>query len=191
MSWEEWTDARRQSGDISNAHQGGRRAAGTNLPPFFIGVGFIQDADLTLSICLRCRDGRETRDTDLDQRGGRRLARAVAAAFDESEAARLGVQLRSVNCMSQCKRPCTIALSGRDRFTYLFGDFDPETNVSDLLSVAASYAMSETGFLLRPDRPEVMQAGILGRIPPLEFSGELVEPHIPSSPTNTEEKETP
>lgn len=151
----------------------------------------MQDANLTLSVCLRCRDGRESRDTDLDQRGGRRLSRAVAAAFVASEAARLGVRLRGVNCMSQCKRPCTIALSGRDRFTYLFGDLDPETNAAEVLSVAASYAVSETGFLLRPDRPEVMQAGVLGRIPPLGFTGELVEPYIPSTPTNTEENETP
>ena len=135
----------------------------------------MQDAHLTLSICLRCRDGRETRDTDLDQRGGRRLSRAVAAAFSGSEAAQLGVALRGVNCMSQCKRPCTIALSGENRFTYLFGDLAPEIGAGDVLAVAAAYAKSETGFLPRNARPDVLQAGILGRIPPKHITDDLVE----------------
>ncbi|MEO1610277.1 MAG: DUF1636 domain-containing protein [Pseudomonadota bacterium] len=131
---------------------------------------------LTLSICLRCRDGREDRDIDLDQRGGRRLARAVADAFSNSRAACLGVHLRGVNCVSQCKRPCTIALSGPGRFTYLFGDLDPMLHADDVLCVAATYANARDGFLARPARPEVMQAGILGRIPPLGFAGDLIEP---------------
>ncbi|MEM8582274.1 MAG: DUF1636 domain-containing protein [Pseudomonadota bacterium] len=131
---------------------------------------------LTLSICLRCRDGRETNTADLTQRGGRRLSRSVAEHFGDSAAAKLGVHLRGVNCMSQCKRPCAIALSGPNRFTYLFGDLDPQQNADDALSVAAAYAQSEDGFLERAQRPKVLQAGILGRIPPLGFSGALVEP---------------
>ncbi|MEM8851234.1 MAG: DUF1636 domain-containing protein [Pseudomonadota bacterium] len=131
--------------------------------------------DLTLSICLRCRDGRETREADLAQRGGRRLAEAVARAFHASEAAQAGIGLRGVHCMSQCKRPCAIALSGPDRFTYLFGDLDPAIHASDVLKVAAAYARTPDGFLRRPDRPEVLQAGILGRIPPLGAAGELIE----------------
>ncbi|MEL7049582.1 MAG: DUF1636 domain-containing protein, partial [Pseudomonadota bacterium] len=131
---------------------------------------------LILSICLRCRDGREDRDTDLEQRGGRRLARAVTNAFPDSRAANLDVHLRGVNCMSQCKRPCTIALSGPDCFTYLFGDLDPALHANDILSVVADYADLEDGFLPRHARPEVLREGILGRIPPLGFAGDLIEP---------------
>lgn len=146
------------------------------------------ETELTLSICLRCRDGREERDTDLAQRGGRRLSQAVVAAYQHSEARRLGVRLRGVNCMSQCKRPCTIALSGPDRFTYLFGDLDPNMNASDVLAVAAAYARADAGFLPRNDRPEVLRAGILGRIPPFGFSGDLVEPLEPRQVLQTDEK---
>lgn len=145
------------------------------------------DDRLTLSICLRCRDGRERRDTDLDQRGGRRLARAVGAAFHGSLASSRGVELRGVNCMSQCKRPCTIALSAPDRFSYLFGDLDPDLHVDDVLAVAAAYADAPDGFLPRTVRPEVLRAGILGRIPPLGFAGDLVEPLHPTIPHPPEE----
>jgi predicted metal-binding protein len=80
--------------------------------------------------------------------------------------------------MSQCKRPCTIALSAPGRFTYLFGDLDPETHAADVLAVAVSYSNSETGFLTRPARPEVLRAGILGRIPPENHESDLIEPLI-------------
>ncbi|MEM9232416.1 MAG: DUF1636 domain-containing protein [Pseudomonadota bacterium] len=139
----------------------------------------MDETDVTLSICLRCRDVREPTDTDLSLRGGRRLSHAVAAVFDTSQAASLGVLLRGVNCMSQCKRPCVIALSGQDRFTYLFGDLDPQTHTSVILAVTAAYAEAATGFLPRAARPKVLQAGILGRIPSLGCASQLIEPIYP------------
>ena len=158
----------------------------TESPPPFRQTAKVGDNELTLSICLRCRDGREDRNTHLDRRGGRRLAHAVADAFSDSTAAHRGIRLRGVNCMSNCKRPCTIALSGPGRFTYLFGDLDPTVHVGDILSVAVAYAEAEGGFLPRPARPEVLRAGILGRIPPLGIAGDLVEPLplIPQHPTH-------
>ena len=158
----------------------------TDLPPAFGQAATVGTDELTLSICLRCRDGREDRNADFDRRGGRRLAHAVADAFPGSTAARRGIRLRGVNCMSNCKRPCTIALSGPGRFTYLFGDLDPTLHAGDILCVAAAYAEVEDGFLPRPARPEVLRAGILGRIPPLGFAGDLVEPLslTPQHPTH-------
>ncbi|MCY3980218.1 MAG: DUF1636 domain-containing protein [Alphaproteobacteria bacterium] len=147
-------------------------------------AGTVGDDGPTLSICLRCRDGRENCDTD--QRGGRRLAQLVADAFPDSTAARRGLRLRGVNCMSNCKRPCAIALSAPGHFTYLFGDLDPLLHAGDVLSVAAAYVEAEGGYLPRPARPKVLRAGILGRIPPLGFAGDLVEPLSPrfQHPTN-------
>ncbi len=130
----------------------------------------------TLSICLRCRDGREDSNSGLELRGGRRLAQAVAHAFPDSTAARRGIRLRGVNCMSNCKRSCAIAFSAPGRFTYLFGDLDPTFHAGDVLSVAAVYAQTDAGYLPRSARPEVLRAGILARIPPLGFAGNLVEP---------------
>ena len=148
----------------------------TDLSPPFRQTGTAGGDGLVLSICLRCRDGREDRNAGLDRRGGRRLAHAVADAFSDSMAASRGIRLRGVNCMSNCKRPCTIALAGPGRFTYLFGDLDPTIHAGAVLSVAAAYAEAEGGYLPRPARPEVLRAGILGRIPPPGFAGDLVEP---------------
>ena len=152
----------------------------TDLFPSLGQADTVDDDGPTLSICLRCRDGREDSNAGLDQRGGRRLAQLVADAFPDSRAARRGIRLRGVNCMSNCKRPCTIALSAPGRFTYLFGDLDPTLHAGDVLSVAAAYAEAEGGYLPRPMRPEVLRAGILGRIPPLGFAGDPVEPLSPT-----------
>lgn len=176
MSRWEGTDAARRLGAAVADTDPSRLARCPSLPPSPKRVAMDHDNGLTLSICLRCRDGREDRDSDLDQRGGRRLSQAVSAVFAGSAAAEFGVALRGVNCMSQCNRPCVISLSAPGRFTYLFGDLDPKVHADDVLDVAAAYAAAPDGFLLRPQRPEVMRAGILGRIPPLGYAGDLVEP---------------
>ena len=80
--------------------------------------------------------------------------------------------------MSQCKRPCAIALSGSERFTYVFGDLDPDTpgHVDALLALSSLYLEAPEGFLRRGERPEPLRAGILGRLPPSNTTSDLVTP---------------
>lgn len=130
----------------------------------------------TLSVCLRCRDGRERSDED---RGGARFARAVVAAFAARRSTLPGAALRGVRCMSQCKRPCTVALSAPGRFTYLFGDLDPERDAHAVLDLLPLYHADPLGFLPRDRRPPSLRAGILGRIPPLDRPSDLVDPLTP------------
>lgn len=130
-----------------------------------------------LTICLRCRDNRET-NSDSD-RGGARLAEAVLRAGVEDVA----LDVRGVHCLSQCKRPCAVALSGPDRFTYLFGDLDPTRHARDIVDLAALYLRSPSGFMARGERPEPMRAGVLGRVPPIGWSGAAVETIALTPPT--------
>lgn len=136
---------------------------------------------VTLSVCIRCRDGTEA-DLD-DERGGKRFADAISAAFSGSALERVGGRLRGVRCMSPCKRPCTIALSAHNGFTYLFGDLDPPRDAAAVLPLAHLYALNPDGFLPRDARPPAIQAGILGRIPPLASTSELIEPLISAPST--------
>ena len=130
-----------------------------------------------LSICLRCRDDRE--DVSNQVRGGTRLAQAVLKAGIEEAA----LDVRGVHCISQCKRPCAIAISGPDRFTYLFGDLDPSQHARDVVELALLYVQSPNGFMTRSDRPQSMRAGVLGRVPPLGWSGAAVETITLTPPT--------
>lgn len=141
-------------------------------------------ASTTLSVCVRCRDGRE--EAFGGRRGGARLAGAIAAVWRADAAAQAHLALRGVRCMSQCKRPCAIALSAPGCFSYLFGDLDPEIGARDAIDCALLHARSAHGLVARDFRPRVLQNGVLGRIPPLDYAGEEVEPLLSSISNITE-----
>lgn len=76
------------------------------------------------------------------------------------------VALNGVECMSGCNRPCTIALSAPHKPSYLFGDLIADgLTASQALELAALYCASETGVLVRAERPTLFRSGILARIP--------------------------
>ncbi|MEM6491842.1 MAG: DUF1636 domain-containing protein, partial [Pseudomonadota bacterium] len=127
----------------------------------------------TLSVCTRCR-GIDAGDSD-EARAGYRLAQAIYDRFPASAAARAGVRLRGVRCMSQCKRACAIALSDDAKFTLLFGDLDPERDSDAVLELARLYADAADGLVARGERPVALRAGILGRIPPLGVDSALID----------------
>ena len=125
-----------------------------------------------LSICFRCKPEGWNGDADA-RRPGADLADAIEA---EAQKRDFDVALlRDVRCMSQCKRPCVVAFSGEGRFTYLFGDLDPARDAAAVLDAFALYTARPDGFMERFERPEALQAGILGRVPPLLPAARQVE----------------
>lgn len=78
--------------------------------------------------------------------------------------------------MSQCKRSCIVSLTAEGRFTYVFGDLDPndDAHVEALFQLVSLYSEAPEGFLERKDRPEALQASILGRFPPLGSQSSLI-----------------
>jgi len=86
------------------------------------------------------------------------------------------MQVRGVHCMSQCKRPCVVSLMAEGRFTYVFGDLDPnnERHAEALFELVAQYSEATEGFLQRKKRPAELQANILGRLPPLGSQSSLI-----------------
>ena len=123
----------------------------------------------TLSICLSCRDGREE---FYMTRGGRRFAKKLLNKISLKK----HVNLRGVNCMSNCKRACTISLTAKKSFTYVFGDIDPENSEysESLIELVSRYSSSSEGFLRRSDRPLLFQSSILGRLPPIQSNSAIV-----------------
>ena len=86
--------------------------------------------------------------------GGTRPAQSVFTHLGARAATKL--KLRGVQCMSQCKRPCIASLSSHDRFTYVFGDIDPENpdQVDALFELIVRYKTTPEGFLKRRQSPE-------------------------------------
>lgn len=124
-----------------------------------------------LSICLTCRDGRED---EHGTRGGARLAQHVSTCMAKQTVSKM--QIRGVRCMSQCKRSCVVSLADHNKFSYVFGDLDPQdgTHVQAIFELVSSYKNATEGFLERKERPNALQANILGRFPPLGSTSHLV-----------------
>ncbi len=120
---------------------------------------------VVVSVCINCRaEG----DRD-DAKAGAGFFAAMRAA---AAAAGSPIDVRPVQCLSVCKRPCTVALSAPHRYTYLFGDLAGEAGIAALLDGAKTYAVLEHGYMLWRERPEPLRRGILARIPPLGWNPE-------------------
>ena len=113
-----------------------------------------------ISVCTSCRSAQEG---DASSPGDALLAALWAAAPADGAP---DIAVRPVQCLSVCKRPCTVALAGPDRYTYVFGDLDPATAAAPLLECARLFLQAEHGYLLWRERPEPLRRGILARIPP-------------------------
>ena len=140
-----------------------------------------------LSVCTRCRP------PDFggpnDERPGYHLAGSILQHARAQAGADPALTIRGVRCMSQCKRPCVIALSAPNKFTLVFGDLDSRTGADAVLALARQYAESADGLVPRPERPAPLRAGILGRIPPLGYAGEAIDESFVFDP-HTFNKET-
>ena len=119
-------------------------------------------APVTLHVCTTCRGGDEG---DPDARPGRDLLAAIEDRL--REAPRPDLAVVAVECLSVCKRPCTVALSSPGRWTYVYGGLDPGTAAEAMLAGAALYAGTADGIVPWRERPEILKRGVVARIPPL------------------------
>ena len=71
--------------------------------------------------------------------------------------------------MSACTRGCSIALSGGPaRWTYVYGDMDPDQHAQDIIDGVSAYAASQDGIVPWRERPEIFRKQSIARIPPQE-----------------------
>ncbi len=117
-----------------------------------------------VTICTLCRPpgvGRE-------EATGLRMLSAVAAAAEHAP----GVVVRPTQCLSVCKRVCSLSISGENRYVFLFGDLDPARDAEAVVAMARACAAAPHGFVPWKDRPEVLRSSIIARIPPPGWSPE-------------------
>jgi len=117
-----------------------------------------------LHVCTSCRPSGFPREPRKN-RPGFKLYQALRTAFHEHP---LGqhVEVRPVECLSLCPRPCGIALSSPGAWSYLFGDQQPGESTDDILECVSLYIGTEDGVMPRGQRPKGLRTSILGRVPP-------------------------
>lgn len=118
-----------------------------------------------LSVCTTCRAAGDAS----EPRAGAKLLAAL-----REEAAREpvpGLAIEGAECLSVCKRPCTVAVASAGRWTYVYGDFDaleaPETSARTILAGLRRYLETPDGVVPWRERPEAFRKGVVARIPPL------------------------
>ncbi|MDP2375518.1 DUF1636 domain-containing protein [Reyranella sp.] len=122
---------------------------------------------MTIFVCVSCRrdlgDGAES----FDQPGHGLVEMLQARLRDGGQT---GVAVTPVDCLAVCKRPCTVALAGADKWTYLIGDLDPDSHAGEIISAALSFAASENGIVPWRERPASFRKGVIARVPPISVS---------------------
>lgn len=116
-------------------------------------------------VCATCRAAGGDPDAP---RPGARLAAELAAGLAGAGETRIAVE--TVECLSVCKRPCTVALSGAGRWTYIYGDIEAETGAQTLLAFARQYGETSDGIVPWRERPELIRKSVIARLPPFPIA---------------------
>ena len=121
-----------------------------------------EESAVTLHVCVTCRAGEQD---DTAVRHGRLLHDALTEAQRRQDG-RASFRIVEVECLSNCSRGCSAALTGPGRWSYIYGDLS-EASVDDLLTGAARYAATLDGLVPWRERPVIFRKGVIARIPPL------------------------
>ena len=117
----------------------------------------------TVYVCVTCRTEGDAAET----RAGRRLHDALAAAFGPDPA----VTLVPVECLSVCRRPCTVSFAAPGKWTYVYGDLPAEGSAAVVAEAARLYAAAPEGLIPWKLRADPIKRGVVARVPPLSPAG--------------------
>ncbi len=114
---------------------------------------------VTIIVCSSCRD---ESGSDAHPRAGALLAQATQDAAHDSHS----IEVRTVECLGNCKRRLSAALLRNDCWSYVFGDLSIASG-DDLVAGAELFATSQDGLIPWRGRPDSLKRGLVARIPPL------------------------
>ena len=138
-----------------------------------------------LYICVTCRGEPAAFDAlpPDSPRPGARLLAAVEQRLaadranggnggDEGDA---GIDVVPANCLSNCPRGCSAAVSGSGKWTYVIGDLDPDRHAGDVIDFARLHRAHEQGVPEWRDRPEHVRKHTIARVPPVKPAAPVQE----------------
>lgn len=114
-------------------------------------------------VCATCKRRTGQGEADFDQ-PGRAFAEKLGTLLGDDD----GIDVLAVECLSVCKRPCTVALAAEGKWTYVVGDLDAETHCDDVVTAARAFAASTDGIVPWRERPTTFRKGVIARVPPLK-----------------------
>ena len=118
----------------------------------------------TVFVCISCRRKLGEGEDQFDHPGPALAERISAVLADDPT-----ISVVPVECLAVCKRPCTVALAGDGKWTYVVGDLDNVAHFEEVAAVARAYAATDNGIVPWKERPATFRKGVISRIPPLGF----------------------
>ncbi len=121
----------------------------------------IQDppAATTVYVCVTCRAEGDV----AEARPGRRLHDALLAEVGGDPA----VAVVAVECLSVCRRPCTVSFAAPGKWTYVYGDLPADGAVPIVMEAARLYGAAPDGLIPWKLRSDPIKKGVVARVPPL------------------------
>jgi predicted metal-binding protein len=120
-----------------------------------------------LYICVTCRGtAADAPDASAAPRPGARLLAAVEQRLTAE--GDKGIAVVPANCLSNCPRGCSAAVSASGKWTYVIGDLDPDRHAGDVIDFARLHRAHEQGVPEWRDRPEHVRKHTIARVPPVK-----------------------
>ena len=121
-------------------------------------------------VCMRCGSSHQTQQYICQSGGERLLDKLQTLHHDWVLQDEFSIQ--PVECMGVCDLACAIAFVSPHKHTYLFGDLPAdiervEKTATAVLECASQYHSKPDGLLSYAERPELLRAGAIARIPPM------------------------
>ncbi len=103
-----------------------------------------------------------------ETRAGRRLHDALVTELGPDTAH----TVVPVECLSVCRRPCTVSFAAPGKWTYVYGDLSPEGSAAVVAEAARLYGATADGLIPWKLRADPIKKGVVARVPPLANAGQ-------------------
>lgn len=122
-------------------------------------------------VCATCRVEGEPVPPSGELAGARLLA-----SLREAAAADPALEIVAVECLSVCKRPCTVGFAAPGKWIYVYGDLPAESGAAVILDAARLYAATPDGLIPWKLRVDAIKKGVVARFPPLPGAASGTDP---------------
>jgi predicted metal-binding protein len=116
-----------------------------------------------LFVCITCRLLGDTTE-DLQARPGARLMTTLSQLLENGGQE---IEIVPIECLSNCTRGCTVAVSAPGKWTYVIGALDPAQHADDVLQFARLHQAHADGLPVWRERPPYIRKNTIARVPPL------------------------
>ena len=116
---------------------------------------------IELLVCSRCRRG-------LQGLGGEKRPGEILTDALQTQTLPKNVIVHRVNCLNNCSNGCTIVLRGTARWSYVYGNLDPQKHVETIVDGIIKYLNTTDGVVPWRERSEHFRKNCIARSPPIE-----------------------